>query len=205
MRRAGLLALMISLSLLAGCASGTDWEEKFSERRAQLAAAEELSFTAKLSADLGETVFDCALRCRRTAEETEVRVLEPELAEGVTVRFANDGTHIGYGGTQLYLGQTDADIPTPAQAAPMIFRALTEGHAVRVWTEESEGEELLCAQVYAGEDSSVLLWLDADALEPEYAQIVCAGRAVISCELSDFSCGADEGLETGDDAVLNTR
>ena len=61
MRRAGLLALMISLGLLAGCASGTDWEERLSERRAQLAAAEELSFTAKLSADLGETVFDCTL------------------------------------------------------------------------------------------------------------------------------------------------
>ena len=205
MRRAGLLALMISLSLIAGCASGTDWEEKFSERRAQFAAADELSFTAKLNADLGETVFNCTLECRRTAEETTVRVTEPELAEGVTVRFENDGTHIDYEGTQLYLGQTDGDVPTPAQAAPMIFDALTGGHAVSVWAEEADGEEMLCAQIYAGENSSVLLWLDAAGLEPRYAQIVCTGRAVISCELSHFTCDVYEQQKTGADEISNRR
>lgn len=200
-----MLALMISLGLLAGCASGTDWEERLSERRAQLAAAEELSFTAKLSADLGETVFDCTLECRRTAEETTVRVTEPELAEGVTVRFENGGASIDYGGTQLYLGQANAQTLSPAQAAPMIFDALTGGHAVSTWTEEADGEEMLCAQIYAGENSSVLLWLDAEELEPRHAQIVCAGRAVISCGISGFTCGVYEQQETGADELSNRR
>ncbi len=72
----------------------------------------------------------------------------------------------------------------------MIFDALTLGHAVSLWTESAEdGAELLCAQIYAGEDSSVLLWLDAQELEPRYAEIICAGRAVISCEISDFTYG----------------
>lgn len=189
MRRAKLLALMISLSLLAGCASGEGWEEKWGEKREILAAAQELSFTARLSADLGETVFDCTLECRRTAEETTVRVTEPALAEGVTVRFENGGAHVAYGGTELYLGETDGDVPTPAESAPMIFDALTSGHAVSLWTQSEDGAELLCAQIYAGESSSVLLWLDARELEPRYAEIVCAGRAVISCEISDFTYG----------------
>lgn len=197
MRRAKLLALMISLSLLAGCASGGDWEEKLGEKRALLAAAGELSFTAELSADLGETVFDCTLECRRVGEETTVRVTEPELAEGVTVRFEKGAVHADYGGAELYLGETQSGVPTPAQAAPMIFDALTRGHAVSFWTEDADGEELLCAQIYAGEDSSVLLWLDTEELEPRYAQIVCAGRAVISCGISDFEVEADEWQETG--------
>lgn len=183
-----MLALMISLVLLAGCASGGGWEEKWDEKREQLAAARELSFTARLSADLGETVFDCAMDCRRAGSETTVTITEPELAEGVTVRFGDGGASVGYGGTQLYLGETDANVPTPAGSAPMIFDALTLGHAVSLWTESTEdGEELLCAQIYAGEDVSVLLWLDAQELEPRYAEIVCAGRAVISCEISDFT------------------
>lgn len=184
-----MLALMISLILLAGCASGGDWEEKWGERRDELAAARELSFTARLSADLGETVFDCAMDCRRADGGTEVRITEPELAEGVTVRFENGGASVGYGGTELYLGETDAGVPTPAQSVPMIFDALTSGHAVSLWTESEDGGELLCAQIYAGEDVSVLLWLDAGELEPRYAEIVCAGRAVISCEISDFTYG----------------
>lgn len=183
-----MLALMISLVLLAGCASGEGWEEKWGEKREQLAAARELSFTARLSADLGETVFDCTMDCRRAPGETEVRITEPELAEGVTVRFEDGGASVGYGGTQLYLGETDVKIPTPAHSVPMIFDALTSGHAVSLWTESMEdGAELLCAQIYAGEDSSVLLWLDAGELVPRYAEIVCAGRAVISCEISDFT------------------
>ena len=183
-----MLALMISLVLLAGCASGGGWEEKWSEKRDELSEARELSFTARLSADLGETVFDCAMDCRRAGSETTATITEPELAEGVTVRFENGGASVGYGGTQLYLGETDGEIPTPAGSVPMIFDARTGGHAVSLWTESAEdGTELLCAQIYAGEDSSVLLWLDAEELEPGYAEIVCAGRAVISCEISDFT------------------
>lgn len=183
-----MLALMISLGLLAGCASGGDWEEKFEEKRAELSEARALSFTARVSADLGETVFDCAMDCRREDGGTTVRITEPELAEGVTVRFEDGGAHVDYCGTELFLGETDGEIPTPAGSAPMIFDALTHGHAVSLWTESAEsGEKLLCAQIYAGEDSSVLLWLDAGGLEPRYAEIVCAGRAVISCEINDFA------------------
>lgn len=188
MRRAKvLLALMISLSLLAGCASGADWEEKFSGRRAQLAEAGELSFTARLSADLGETVFECTLDCRRAGDETTIRVTEPELAEGVTVRFDGSGASMELSGTELYLGPVRDGAPTPAQSVPVIFDALLTGHVVRLWTENGEdGQELLCAQIYAGENRSVLLWLDSAELVPVFAQIVCAGRAVISCEIRDF-------------------
>ena len=188
MRQAKLLALMISLCLLAGCASGTDWEEELSKKRGRFAQAVELSFTSQVSADLGETVFECTLECRRTREETRVRVTEPELAEGVTVRFDNGGASMDFGGTELYLGQTQEGVPTPARSAPVIFDALTAGHAVRVWTESAQDGEMLCAQVYAGEDCDVLLWFDTQELEPRYAQIVCAGRAVISCRISDFKC-----------------
>ena len=191
MRQAKLLALMISLCLFAGCASGTEWEEKFSEKRAELAGARGLSFTSRVSADLGETVFDCTLECRRARGETTIRVTEPELAEGVTVRFKNGGESMDLGGTELYLGQTQEAVPTPAHSAPMIFDALTGGHAVRLWTESGQDGEMLCAEVYAGEDCNVLLWLDTQELEPRYAQIVCAGRAVISCQISDFECEFD--------------
>lgn len=191
MRQAKLLALMIGLCLLAGCASGTDWEEKFSEKRAELARAQEISFTSRVSADLGETVFDCTLECRRARGETTIRVTEPELAEGVTVRFENGGESIDLGGTELYLGPTQEGIPTPAHSAPMIFDALTSGHAVSLWTESGQDGEMLCAEVYSGEDCHVLLWLDTQELEPRYAQIVCAGRAVISCRINDFECEFD--------------
>lgn len=187
MRRAKLLALMISLSLLAGCASGADREERFNERRAQLAEADELSFTARLSADLGDTVFDCTLECRRAGDGTTMRVTEPEFAAGVTVRFDGSGASMDLSGTELYLGPVRDGVPTPARSVPVIIDALLTGHAVRLWTETGGGgQELLCAQVYAGENRSVLLWLDAEELVPVQAQVVCAGRAVISCEISDF-------------------
>ena len=65
MRRMFLPALMITL-LLTGC-GGAAPERKIEELRETLTAAEEITVTADVTADLESEVFQCTLRCISTA------------------------------------------------------------------------------------------------------------------------------------------
>lgn len=187
MRRAFLLALMISLSLLAGCASGGKWEERLEEKRFELTQAQELSFTVELSADLGDTVFECAMGCVRRDGETVMTVLSPDTAAGVTARFTSEGAKLEYDGVELSVGETAAGGLTPAGAVPLITDAMLSGHAVEMYTEKYGDDDMLAVRTYVDESTYVLLWFDTEDMSPMYAQVVCGFEAAVSCEIKDFT------------------
>ena len=188
MRRVWLPALMISLVLLSGCAGGEDWEERFSLARQELAAASQLSFTAEITADMGETVFECTLACVRDGEGTEMTVLSPELAQGVVVRSDGGGAKLSYDGLELYVGETGG--VTPVGAVPVLTAALVDGYAEDFYTEAYEDTPCLVARVYIDEDTHALIWLEEETLTPLYAELVQSGTAAVRCRFSDFRAAA---------------
>lgn len=188
MRRVWLPALMIGLVLLSGCAGGEDREERFNQARRELGGCAQLSFTAELTADMGETVFNCALACVRDGEGTEMTVLSPELAQGVVVRSDAGGKKLSYDGLELYVGETGG--VTPVGAVPVLIGALLDGYAEDVHAGAYEQTEALVARVYIDEDTYALLWLGEENLTPLYAELVQNGAAAIRCRFSDFRASA---------------
>ena len=184
MRRVWLPALMMSLVLLSGCAGGEDQEARFSQARQELAEASELSFTAELTADMGETAFTCTLACVRDGEGTEMTVLSPNLAQGVVVRSDNGGKTLSYDGLELYVGETGG--VTPVGAVPVLTGALLDGYAEGFYVETHEGTSALVARVYIDEDTHALFWLEEESLTPLYAELVHGGTAAVRCRFSDF-------------------
>ena len=188
MRRVWLPALMIVLALLSGCAGDEDWEARFSQARLELAGASELSFTAELTADMGETVFECTLACVRDGEGTEMTVLSPDLARGVVVRSDTGGAKLSYDGLELYVGETGG--VTPAGAVPVLLGALLDGYAEDLSTQTYEQRDALAARIYIGEDTHALLLLEEESFTPLYAELVHGGTAAVRCRFSDFRASA---------------
>ena len=188
MRRVWLPALMIGLVLLSGCAGGENWEERFSQARQGLAGASELSFTAELTADMGETVFSCTLSCVKDEEGTEMTVLSPDLAQGVVVRSDDSGKKLSYDGLELYVGQTGG--VTPVGAVPVLTGALLDGYAESFYAEAYEDTPVLVARIYIDEDTHALFWLEEESLAPLYAELVHVGTAAVRCRFSDFRTSA---------------
>ena len=188
MRRVWLPALMIGLVLLCGCAGSEEIGERFSQARQELAGASELSFTAEITADMGDTVFSCTLACVRDGEGTEMTVLSPDLAQGVVVRSDDSGTKLSYDGLELCVGQTGG--VTPVGAVPVLTGALLSGYAEGFYADTYEGTSALVARIYIDEDTHALIWLAEETFTPLYAELVQDGTAAVRCRFSDFRAAA---------------
>lgn len=186
MRRFLLPALMISL-LLTGCGGAAGAQRKIAEQNQKLAAAEELSFTVDVTANLGGEVFDCTLACLAGAEETTVELLAPESVAGIRARVGADGVALEYEDLSLGVGTAGLDTVTPISAAPLLVLALRSGFLQRCWTERDGERELLVAQVYVNDDAALTLWYDGETLAPLHGEFSRDGTVLLRCEIRDFT------------------
>lgn len=178
-KRAILPALMIS-ALLAGC-GGADAETRIEERRDALADAEEITFTALVTADLGDEVFKCTLLCGATPEALTVEVAAPEAVAGVRARMSAGETTLEYEGVILSVGGLEDG---PLAAMPLLLAALKSGHVIRAWAEEDGG--CFAAQLYADDEEELTVWFDAETLSPVAASLSREGAERIRCEIQEF-------------------
>lgn len=178
--------LMIIALLLAGCGESEKLKEGLEEARENWAAAQSISFTAAVTAELSGSVFECTLRCSRSGEETVVEVLAPEIIAGISARIGSEGAELEYDGLILALGDAVKGEVSPVNAMPTVLSALLEGHVTGIWR-ESEGEKaLIAAECYVSDSEYVKLWLDENWI-PVYSELVSGGKAVVKCTIEEFT------------------
>ena len=186
MKRAILPALMISL-LLTGCGNGGAAERALEARRDTLAAAAEISFTAKTTAFFGDEVFDCTLDCVADPETVTVEVAAPDMIAGVRATVRNGETTLHYETVSLPVGHAGAEEPGPLSAMPVLVRALREGHVIRAWEETREDMPLIAAELYADDVYGLTMWFDAKTLSPVAASLRSGEAEKVKCEISKFN------------------
>jgi len=185
MRRTVLPALMILL-LLCGC--GTNRAEgKLKAQREALKEAEEISFTAHITARTENEVFSCSLDCTASREETVVTVTAPALIAGIRARTDETGTKLEYDGLSLGIGAVGSTGITPVSAAPLLAYALRSGFQVRSWTERGEGRELLAEELYITETAALTVWYDGETLVPIHCEFAAEGETLISCDIENYT------------------
>lgn len=184
MRRWFLPALMITL-LLTGCADAVP-ERKLEEQWEALAAAQEITVLADVSALLGNERFDCTLFCSTSEDRFTVEVRAPETIAGIRATVDADGTRIEYADVSLGVGGA-AETPSPLAALPLLLTALRGGSALRRWTERETKRTLLVREYYVTDDTTLTVWTDGDSLEPVHAEFTCGGAVTIRCEIREFT------------------
>ena len=185
MRQTVLSALMTALLLLAACGAPAEMDE-FDAFRQTLEPAEEITFTAELTAEADGAEFSCTAAFRGSGEAAELTLLAPALIEGVSARVTPEGAALVYGGATLELGELTGSAATPLTALPALVDALHAGHAVRAWREQTGDAALLAVSLLRGEDETYTVWFGPETT-PVYAELSVDGRTVLRCTLTDWA------------------
>ena len=185
MRRFLIPALMISL-LLTGCGGAAGAEQKIEKQRDTLASAELLSFTADVTASLGDEVFLCKLDCAASADEVTIEVVEPELIAGVKARVRDGEAEVEYENVRLSVSGAGMEGLHPVSAMPILCKALKAGHVIRAWLEKEDSGELIAAEIFADETYGLTLWFEKSTLTPVHAELSEDGAVIITCDITDF-------------------
>lgn len=183
---------MMSLLLLTGCANGRGGEPTGEE----LALAIQKEFSQMttcschldLSADYGDKVFDCGVDVTYdTAAGAELKLVEPEIARGVTARIAQGETSLSYGTFSLDIGPLTGDGLSPLGAVPALWTQIARGYIDAV--ELSEGT--LRVTYRQGDDPPGVgleseVTFDAQSHAPLTGELYSDGTRVVTVQVSDF-------------------
>ncbi len=187
MRRVIVPALMIMALLLCGCGESDRLEKGFDEAREKWRAAEELSFTADVTAELYESSFECSLLCTRSGDETLVEVLAPENISGIKARLKKGEAQIEFDNIILAIGDPMKGEVSPLGAVALIMSALLESPASQFWKEKQQERDLAVTELYISENQYARLWFLKENYSLVHAELVSDGRAVVKCKIVDFT------------------
>ena len=184
MRRFLLPALMMTL-LLSAC-RGAVPERRIEELKQSLTAAQSVTLTADVSANLENEVFSCTLACTARPDAVTVEVRAPESIAGIRAVTDAEGSRIEYGDLSLGVGG-EAGGSAPVTALPLLLNALKQGSALRSWYEREGEEERIVREYYLTDGASLAVWLDGESLRPLNAEFREGGAVTIRCEITQFT------------------
>ena len=177
------LMLMISLTLLCGCAVNGGAEDKAIEIRAKFNDCAEISLRAEMTADYGERVYDYAVSYTGDGATGLLNIEKPLEIAGVCVIYEEDGPRLMYDGAVLDTGPLWADGASPAEAFPMLIDSWRRGWISAAWKESLGGRACVVLDICSGNDESRLsrTWFYEDTLEPAAAELFSEGVSVLRC------------------------
>lgn len=185
MKRTVLFALMTALLLMTGCGGGEErGRENFEEFRTTVDTAENLSFTADMKTDDGDSVFEFEVYCEKSKEKTSLEILSPEMIAGFKAHISEEGVALEYDGAVLDVGDITKSGITPLSSLPAVLRAVSSGHIESVRTEETEDESLTAVELLYDEDCVMTVWLDEG--DPQQFEIAENGKTVMSCTVDEW-------------------
>lgn len=205
------LGTLLCLLLLGGCSRSLvdEAEQMALDARARYLAAPGLTATWDITADYGERVFSCRLAVEHTAgEETSLRVLEPELLQGVTARLQDGESLLEFDGVVLDTGSISPEGQSPLDCVPFFLKELQSGYLSQ-W-ELGTLEETPCLHLVTtdpslpeGEGTRCELWLAQEDSALLRAELAVEENTVLQCVVQEFqwkeSGDHSRGQDTNED------
>lgn len=110
------LPFVLCLILLCGCAD--DGKSQFLEFVNVVSSAENISFSAEVSAQYSDKTAQFTLGYEQTADGASISVIEPEMLRGIKANVMGKNLSLEYDGAMLDIGTLD-----DAELSPMSYRA----------------------------------------------------------------------------------
>lgn len=179
--------LMIPLCLLTACGSKENKTmQEPMEFRTELLQAGECTFTAKVTADYGESVQQFDMRCDCNTDKTaDMEITAPETIAGITAKTSDCGGELVFDGMAVSFGTLADGLVAPVSAPSLLVSAWTEAYIAAAGKEGSM-QRVTYESGYEEEQLFIDCWFDEKKI-PICAEICYNGETVIKIELSDFS------------------
>jgi len=182
MKRACIIALMISCLLLSGCGS-KKLEKNYENFASELTGKDRLSFTAQLRAEYEDKTVDFTLDYSQDDSGCTVTIVEPQLISGITARISAENTALEYDGVLISIGDLDPYGLSPMSALPKLVETMKNGFLESVAQESGE----IVYQLVLDDHFSASVWFKEGIMVPVHAELVSDGRVRVYCDIKNWS------------------
>ena len=184
---AGLLALL----LLTGCSRNPTEMNRAVNLRSRLLTEETCSFTARVTADYGDSLQQFTLYCQGDGRgDLRFRVEEPQTIAGISGSISDSGGQLTFEDTALQFDLLTDQQLSPV-SAPWIFLKTLRGGYLTSADRDGEQIHISARDSYQQEALFVDLWLDSSD-SPVRSEILWKGRKILTLELSGFQIGSQQ-------------
>lgn len=178
-------ALVLVLFLLTGCSNAKTYINRALELRTRLYQSEGCAFTAVVTADYGDQLYQFTLSCQGDNRgNLAFTVLAPETISGITGHISQQGGKLTFDDAALEFPLMADDLLTPVSAPWLLLKTLRGGYLTSAGM---EGELLRLAVDDSYEEDALHLdiWLDGED-RPVQADIYYDERRILSLTIEDF-------------------
>jgi len=181
-----LLCILISLVFLCGCRGTEEQIGNALELRQRLLGAEGCTFTAEITADYGDDLYQFTMEC--TGDNTgnlQFTVCQPQSISGITGRITELGGTLTFDNSALAFAPIADGQLTPVTAPWIFLKTLRSGYIASCTAEE----ELIYLQIddsYSEKALHLDIWLDKNYI-PVRGEILWEGRRILSLNIKDFT------------------
>lgn len=177
--------VLVFLFLLTGCANAKSHINRALELRTRLYQSQGCSFTAVITADYGDQLYQFTLSCQGdNLGNLAFTVVEPETISGITGHIAQQGGKLTFDDAVLEFPLMADGLLTPVSAPWLLLKTLRGGYLTSAGM---EGELLRLAVDDSYEEDALHLdiWLDGEN-RPVQADIYYDERRILSLTIGDF-------------------
>lgn len=184
MRRV-LAATMIVL-ILCGCSSTSNGLNRALKLRESMLQAEKCTFSATITADYGEKVYDFKLDCSVDSQgNVNFVVTEPQTISGISGCLTEDKGELTFD-DQVLLFETLADGQISPVSAPwLLIHTLRSGY-IRGCENSSDGIHVQIDDSYKEDALLVDVWTDKFDM-PIRGEIYWQGKRVVTIDVENFT------------------
>lgn len=177
-----LLLLVVALS---GCANTSTELERGMALRSKLLKAQQVCFTADISADYGNTIQLFSMQCSSDPQgNVAFTVTAPETISGITGTISEEGGKLTFDETALHFTLMTDEQLNPASAPWILMKTLRSGYLTSAGMEE-DVLRLTIDDSYADDALQLDIWLD-DSDFPQRAEICWDGKRILTLSIRDF-------------------
>ena len=174
-----ILALFLLLLLpLSACSAEQSARDQVRELQERFQTSTQ-RFSAHITADYGELVYEFTLRFDSAAGTLEV--LAPDILAGISIGISESGTVLHYEGAMLNTGPLTEDGLSPLAALPAIVRQWREGFVTQAHYETFQGIPVVVMTSHISDHVLHMTRFDRETGIPVQAEIVAEGFVVLSC------------------------
>ena len=180
-----IIAAVILTIFFAGCTKGDAYLERGLALREKMLQTR-CSFTAKVTADYGDKLYNFAMKCISDTNGAIVfTVAEPESISGITGRISGTGGSITFDETVLAFELLADGEVSPVSAPWLLIKTLRSGY-LTACAQQSGNLRLTIDDSYEEDALQLDILLNSNDL-PKYAEILWQGRRVLSIAVEDFA------------------
>ncbi len=179
-----ILAAVLILTMLSGCASHDEALDRAMALRAKLLTAC-VSFDAEITADYGDEIHSFSVYCEAdTRGNLGFRVTKPETIADITGRIEGGEGKLTYQDTALVFPLLAEDQLSPV-SGPWIFCTTLRGGYLTSAGMEEELLRLTIDDSYEEDALTVDIWLD-ETDTPVRAEMLYDGRRILTLTIKNF-------------------